>query len=475
MDAYWRSAAYSVFARRTLAAAAIVLSACANPLPDGAPTRPAGAERSSEIVGGTTDLGDPEVFIVEVKFSSGQTAVCSATLIGERSLVTAAHCVDLGLLAASPVSIRATNRPNAETAAESEWISIAETRLHPGWTAGASLNDDVALALLERAPGASRKPWNRASLSTYEGKPVRAVGYGISAKSASDWGLKRQVALVINSVDGAHLYVGDGVDAGICNGDSGGPTFHVFADNLERLVGIHSYDVNQRCTSGADVRVDAYARFIDDWLMEKESPACEVDGMCRPDCAPVDPDCSPPECAPDGVCAVDECLSPDVDCVEIGQPCASALQCRSRECVADPQHAGSYCSRPCLAPAACPEEMECSAQDGVCVFAQLPVAGAGAPCVPGSTFCTGGTVCAGSSPLTAWCARPCGVDSDCGPRAACASGFAGARYCKPVHAGVPATLTPAPQRTGCAATGDVPLLLLALLGWVVCSRRSAFR
>ncbi|HZA15092.1 MAG TPA: trypsin-like serine protease [Myxococcaceae bacterium] len=469
-----RQASYPVFAGRTAAAAAVLLWACGILPRESAETRPGAAEGSSEIVGGTTDLGDPEVFILEVQYSTGQTAVCSATLIGERSLVTAAHCVDPGTIAASGVSIRATNRWQVSTALESEWIRIVETRAHPEWIPGASLKDDVALALLASAPGAPRKPWNRASLSTYEGKPVRAVGYGISGKTASDWGLKRQVPLVINSVDGAHLYVGDGVDAGICHGDSGGPTFHVFADNVERLVGIHSYDANQQCTSGADVRVDAYAGFIDDWLLEKESPTCAVDGMCRRDCAPFDPDCSPPECAADGVCAMDECLAPDVDCVEIGQPCASALQCRSRECVEDSQHAGSYCSRPCHARAACPEEMECSAQAGVCVFPQLPVAAPGGPCVPGSTFCTNGTVCAGSSPLNAWCAGPCGVDSDCGPTATCDSGFAGERYCRPRRDVVPVTLDPLPVRGGCAATGGVPVLLLALIGWALCSRRAAF-
>jgi V8-like Glu-specific endopeptidase len=433
------------------------------------------ARRASEIVGGTTDLGDLEVFMLEVEFTTQQLTVCSATLIGERTLVTAAHCVDPRVAGASGVSIRATNRPNADSAVNSDWIPIVAARLHPGWDPRLSLDDDIALALLESVPATPKKPWNRATLSTYAGKAVRAVGYGITAKSASDWGLKRQVSLVINSVDVDHLYLGDGVDSGICHGDSGGPTFHVFPDGVERLVGIHSYDANQQCTSGADGRIDAYADFIDDWVMENETPRCDADGLCRKGCTPVDPDCSPPDCASNGICAVDECPAPDVDCVEMGQPCSSALQCQSRECVADPQHSGTYCSRPCNPSSGCPPAMECAANASVCVFAQLPIAAPGASCAPGATFCSGGTVCAGTSPATTWCSKPCGLDSDCGASAACASGLGGVRYCKPLPALTPPKMPVAPEPTGCAATGGGPLVLLPLISWAMRSRRAGFR
>src|SRR5918996_3404101 len=69
----------------------------------------ASSSRASAIVGGTTDLADPEVFMLELQFSNGLRSGCSATLIGERTLVTAAHCVDPRVAGATDVSIRATN------------------------------------------------------------------------------------------------------------------------------------------------------------------------------------------------------------------------------------------------------------------------------------------------------------------------------------------------------------------------------
>jgi Trypsin len=281
-------------------------------------------------------------------------------------------------------------------------------------------------------------------MSAYAGQTARAVGYGITGKSAEDFLLKRQVSLVLNSVDVDNLFIGDGVGRGICHGDSGGPTFFTFPDGVERLVGIHSYDANLECTSGADVRVDAYADFIDSWLEEREVPECGLDGLCREECTPVDP-----------------------DCIGIGDRCESALQCRSGECVPDAQHPETYCSRPCDSHSECPTGMECASDRGVCTFIQLPLAAPGAPCTPGATFCAGGTVCTRTSPSAASCSTPCERNSDCGVSATCALEIAGIRYCQPVPE------VQAPKAAGCTTSGGGPLMLLPLMAWMLGSRLRA--
>jgi hypothetical protein len=366
---------------------AVVGAGCA-PL-EGEPN--ARSRSQSGIVGGTIDSGDPEVFILAMEFSNGSLGVCSATLIGRRTLITAAHCVDPRVAGASSVSIRASNETSVAGDDASEWIPVVAARVHPEWDPRDSLDNDVGLALLDVSPVAPSKPWSRDSLSQLEGKPVRAVGYGITAMHESDAGVKREVELIVNLMDPDHLYLGDGLGKGICHGDSGGPSFHRFADGVERLVGIHSFATNRDCTEGADVRIAVHAEFVDQWMADYERSRCGADGVCKRGCTPVDIDCAcaadgacteecadlamdpdcPADCSPNGVCAEADCPRPDMDCVAVGEPCSVALQCRSRMCVGDPQR-GPYCSETCSSSSECEPGMECAPDTGACVRPPLP-------------------------------------------------------------------------------------------------------
>jgi len=44
-----------------------------------------------QIVGGTVDTGDPEVFMLAIQFSNGSGSVCTGTLIADRTIATAAQ------------------------------------------------------------------------------------------------------------------------------------------------------------------------------------------------------------------------------------------------------------------------------------------------------------------------------------------------------------------------------------------------
>ena len=82
-----------------------------------------------------------------------------------------------------------------------------------------------------------------------------------------------------------HIRLGDLQDKGICNGDSGGPSLHRFADGVTRVVGVHSYtEPGAGCLDGADVRVDRFGAFIKQYLTEKVGAACTEDGLCATSC-----------------------------------------------------------------------------------------------------------------------------------------------------------------------------------------------
>jgi MYXO-CTERM domain-containing protein len=405
-----------------------------------------GASRSG-IVGGSVTHGDPEVFMLRMFYSNNTSSSCTATLIGEQTLLTAAHCVDPSLKNATSVVIFATNETYANNAPQQAWIRVTEYRMHPSWNKE-NLAHDIALAYLQKAPGVEPKMWNTQSLTGLQNQPIRAAGYGITSRQKSDSGTKRHVDLTIAGLTQTHLYLGDQSSKGICSGDSGGPTFHVFNDGRERVVGVHSFDGNGVCTFGGDIRVDVYKSFIDAWMQEKEAPTCDTDGKCLLDCPQVDLDCycvsdgacdarcpdlvkdpdCPVDCVQDGVCSLHACPVPDPDCVPDGLACQSPVVCTGRLCTTDPQHTGHYCSRLCTDDLDCGPGMGC--YDGACRFFQYPEADEGEPCKLGATFCRDGTACTGRQGEPTTCHRPCSANSECQGGATCEYGQDYVRICQ---------------------------------------------
>src|SRR3954471_7619732 len=112
---------------RALVAVGLFASACASErsfdLKDGRPTSTA-----KPIYGGTADDGDPEVFGLGVAHAG---IFCSATRIGARTLLSAAHCADpngLGMdISQGGVALNASDGSFANA------IKIVKYQLHPDW------------------------------------------------------------------------------------------------------------------------------------------------------------------------------------------------------------------------------------------------------------------------------------------------------------------------------------------------------
>ena len=317
--------------------------------------------RRDEILGGAPDALTTTVFLLDLRFDTGGSAICSAVLISPRVLLTAAHCVDPVFHSARVLTARATNKADTVMLMQSDMIDITTTALHPTWDPGVTQSDyDLAMVLLVRAPGVTSDPLQRTPPSS--GQSIRVVGYGrTSASGAASSGTRRTVTAPIVAVSATDFTLGSSGALGICAGDSGGPSFLG-----EAVAGIHS-NADANCGRGTDIRVDTNLAFIEGFINTNDPPSCSADGRCAPGCgATLDPDCP---CKANAVCEPG-CGLTDPDCADDGAVCTAAAQCASAQCI-DDSRGFQFCSRTCAATSDCQNEMTC--QTGVCRAAPTAV------------------------------------------------------------------------------------------------------
>jgi len=211
-------------------------------------------------------VGGEPVAIGDVRFCvaivcRGTNYCCTGTLIQERFVVTAAHCLP-GRIEAIFVG------NNTVTGAGQNARRVRVVRQHEfSYDAGTSRND-IALLELE-APVTDVKPCRIATAEEVkEARDVRLVGFG---QSEYDYGgKKRQVVVPVATLDtgrygehpGLELVAG-GAGKDTCYGDSGGPAFIEKGDELI-LAGVTSRGILAECgPGGIYVRPDAYRAEIE--------------------------------------------------------------------------------------------------------------------------------------------------------------------------------------------------------------------
>jgi MYXO-CTERM domain-containing protein len=307
--------------RRNIAVAlfALACAACSNDASVGTAVH--------SIINGTTDSGDPAVVLVGAQMPGSQSgSLCTGEIISPHVVLTAAHCVSPDTVGAGSKFIVFVGPVLDNTAANSDFLPVLETHYDMMFdlnnpTAG----HDVGVVILKNPTTITPIPYNRTALpQSMVGQAARLVGYGITMASdtmGTTAGTRRQAPTKLASFDALLLNFQD-MQHNICEGDSGGPAFMTI-DGTEKIVGVTSYGF-QGCPvsmPGTDTRVDAYASFIDQYVLQFDPPAKGPGDDCTSDA-----DCFPRTCQQSGATKI--CAQP-CDPAAMPSVCSTGTMCTS--------------------------------------------------------------------------------------------------------------------------------------------------
>jgi V8-like Glu-specific endopeptidase len=188
-------------------------------------------------------------------FFHTKTRPATATLIGRRTVITAAHCIDEGFAHKFEIGGKLYEIESAVRHPEFVVNKGDLTRMDPLDRA----DHDLAIVRLKEAPPIVPAVVNASRMN--RGQAIVVVGYGETELNKNDRGVKRRAQNFVERITPNKIEFRG--PQSVCHGDSGGPSFaQVQGQTL--LVGVHSVVSNPCGRFGVDMRVDFYL----DWIRQ---------------------------------------------------------------------------------------------------------------------------------------------------------------------------------------------------------------
>jgi V8-like Glu-specific endopeptidase len=214
---------------------------------------------------------------------------CTATVIGARAVLTAAHCVD-GVSDPAKLQVRLGTDVSAPVAV----LDVAQVRKHPDYRGRSEdASHDVALLILTedvqvRAPEVRWIPPNLEALPRHlVGQRVQNVGYGATVGGWGGGGDNTRrwwTVEEVTAVSASDFTVYGGGRSSVCYGDSGGPSLYTYPDGTVRVIGVVSWGDPSCVDYDHFARIDDSAAWLTGLLPASDPCAGETGaGRCEGD------------------------------------------------------------------------------------------------------------------------------------------------------------------------------------------------
>jgi len=232
----------------------------------------------SKIIGGHE--AEPHAYPWQVSFRQLGQHICGGSIINERQVICAAHCVD-GQIALFDSVVAGAHRLNLESGHQKRNIEKMEANDNFDFQ---QLQDDISIITVTQPFEFND---NVQPVEMYKASTDEAVAPGTTCISTG-WGLTtggglfppqalQEVSIDILSFDECNDifqgYITEGMicagkpGAGPCNGDSGGPLVCPDAEGKLKLAGIVSFGENGCTNAGVYTRVSQYEQWISDRIV----------------------------------------------------------------------------------------------------------------------------------------------------------------------------------------------------------------
>ncbi len=210
-------------------------------------------ESSDKIIGGILTDAFPAVGAI----TNEGYAHCTGTLVGEKLVVTAAHCVT----DVSASSLQFVIGASIFSAGVVERHNVASLKAHPNYN-DRTITNDIGILILATKPSVAPLGVVQSMDTSWVGRSLTFVGYGVSnGRTQRGAGYKRSVDMPVSFVD-AKTFGVEVAGRNTCNGDSGGPALYIDATGAAFVAGVTSYGDETCVEYGVDTRVDAFADFV---------------------------------------------------------------------------------------------------------------------------------------------------------------------------------------------------------------------